>query len=178
MSVNPRRRWLILGSLLLLSVIAALFVDDGEEAPGEARQRSTSVAASQPLRPAVEKARRRSPEEASPLAALPQFPAPAAEEEKDEVPLSDPFQVISWVITPPPPPPPPPRAPALPFKYLGKLVDGEAYVVFLGQQNKNLIVREGDRLNGLYLVEQINGKRMVFRYEPLGQLQELAIGED
>ena len=39
MSVNPRRRWLILGSLLLLSVIAALFVDDGEEAPGEARQR-------------------------------------------------------------------------------------------------------------------------------------------
>lgn len=79
---------------------------------------------------------------------------------------------------PPPPPPPPPRAPAappLPFKYQGRLEDGDTQV-FLADGARSLIVRAGDTIDGRYKVERISSNDIAFIYLPLKQMQVLPTG--
>ena len=79
-------------------------------------------------------------------------------------------------ITPAPPPPPPaPAAPALPFRYFGKWVDGEKTIVFLWQNNEGRSVSAGDTVDGTYQIESITESSVNFIYLPLGSKQTLPI---
>lgn len=86
------------------------------------------------------------------------------------------FRAQSWLPPPPPPPPPPaPRAPPLPFVYLGQIDEGERIAVFLGQQQRTLIVRSGDAIDGTYRVESVTPTSASFIYLPLGEQQQLLL---
>lgn len=90
------------------------------------------------------------------------------------------FTPNSWEAPPPPPellPPPPPTAPPLPFTYFGKLVaDGEVRV-FLSTPERNLAVREGDVIDGVYRVDRIRAPLLTLTYLPLNIKQTMHIGE-
>jgi hypothetical protein len=91
---------------------------------------------------------------------------------------SNPFAVRSWQPPPPAPisaPPPPPRAPALPFRYLGRLEDGDQVVVFLAQDNRELVVRQGDKLPN-YRIDEISKQGMRMTYLPLNETQRMLFG--
>lgn len=87
--------------------------------------------------------------------------------------------------TPPPPvqqvaaaapsAPPVPSAPPLPFKYLGRMVDGSKVLVFLERNQDSLSVAAGDTLDNLYQVESIAETAVHFVYLPLGTKQVLGI---
>lgn len=91
--------------------------------------------------------------------------------------------VHSWRPPPPPPPaavqaPPPAQAPPLPFRYVGRLDDGDgAPTVFLaeGALARPHVVRAGDRLRD-YEVLAITERGMTFVYLPLQQKQQLLFG--
>lgn len=82
----------------------------------------------------------------------------------------------------PPPPPPssripePPRAPPLPFRFFGRLVEDGRTVVFLDRQDEIYAAKVGDTIAGAYRVEEINGTEVVLTYLPLNQRQTLPIG--
>lgn len=89
------------------------------------------------------------------------------------------FAAHSFQPPPPPAPPPgapePPRAPPLPFKYQGRLEDGDT-AVFLLDGTRSLIVRAGDTIDGRYKVERISKHDIAFTYLPLDQRQTLPTG--
>lgn len=79
---------------------------------------------------------------------------------------------------PPPPPPrpaPPPMAPALPFRYIGAMDDGEGRSAMLMDGNRLHIVRKGDTLDNRYRVEQVGEASIDFTYLPLKQRQSLSV---
>jgi hypothetical protein len=89
---------------------------------------------------------------------------------------SDLFAAGTW--QPPPPPPPKaaaPKAPALPFRYLGKVLDDGQIMVFLGQSAQTHLVKKGDTLSD-YKVEDITMAGMTFVYLPLNEKQQLIFG--
>ena len=69
-----------------------------------------------------------------------------------------------------------PAVPALPYTYAGKLIDGDDYIVFLTQGDKNYSVRVGDAL-GDWRVEAIRPPRMILSYVPMQAEVPLMIGE-
>lgn len=86
------------------------------------------------------------------------------------------FRTQSWLPPPPPPPkPPPPKAPPLPFVYLGQILEGEQISVFLGHQQRTLIVHSGDTIDGTYRIESISPTSATFLYLPLGEQQQLIL---
>jgi hypothetical protein len=99
-------------------------------------------------------------------------------------PGADPFAQRNWdgaaraeaQRNAPPPPPPARRAPPLPFTYLGKAVEQGKVTVFLSLGDNTYIARVGDTLDGKYRVERVDERMVVFRYLPLGQRQQLALG--
>ncbi len=72
-------------------------------------------------------------------------------------------------------PPPVPSAPPLPFKYLGRMVDGAMQVVFLERNQATLSAAAGDQLENDYQVESIAESAVHFIYLPLGTKQVLSI---
>jgi hypothetical protein len=91
------------------------------------------------------------------------------------------FAARSWQPPPPPAPAaapaPPPRAPELPYRYLGRLEDGDQVVVFLLQGNRELVVRQGDQLPN-YRVDEITRRGMSMTYLPLNATQRMLFGSD
>jgi hypothetical protein len=86
------------------------------------------------------------------------------------------FATRSWL----PPPGPPskveaPRAPPLPFRYLGMLMDGPDIQVFLAQDARTHLLRKGDVQAG-YKVEEITTTGMTFVYLALNEKQRLMFG--
>lgn len=131
------------------------------------------------------------PEHRGELAALRSSAAPAAQPGASEVPLSVPqadlFAVHSWYVAPPPPPaprvtaappPPAPSAPALPFRFLGRLDDSQAVQVFLQQGDRLHSVRVGDVIENTYRVERIQAAQMILTYLPLQVSQSLPVGSE
>lgn len=186
MKINPRQRWLILGSLLIATLAAGLLAEDEPPPPSRGKTAKAAKAAGSSGSHGGEGRQTAGREKAPALAAAPlTFPEPqrhgeGGQGEPDEPAAEtiDPFRSKSWYVAPPPPPPPKPSAPPLPFQYLGKLNEAGEIRVFLNHQGKHLIVRTGDVLNGTYSVEEIAGSRMSFLYLPLKETQVLAIGED
>jgi hypothetical protein len=79
------------------------------------------------------------------------------------------------VVVEPPAPPPVPSAPPLPFKYLGRMADGDRLVVFLERNQAALSARVGDRLENDYQLESVAESAVHFVYLPLGTKQILSI---
>jgi len=77
---------------------------------------------------------------------------------------------------PPPPPPAPPQAPPLPFSFLGKIIEGKQWTVFLSQQDRTHAVVVGDVIGHEYKVESIVPPLITLSYLPLKQTQSLSIG--
>lgn len=94
---------------------------------------------------------------------------------KDEIEFPSPGPQIS---TPPPQPLlTPPTPPALPFTYIGKLIEGREIVVFLGLRGKNLAVKTGDTIQNTYRIEEIKPPLLIVTYIPMGIKQSIQIGE-
>jgi hypothetical protein len=91
------------------------------------------------------------------------------------------FATTSW--TPPAPrpakepPPLPPTAPPLPFKYVGKQRMDEVWEVFLSRGDETLIVREGQTIESSYRIDAVKPPNLTLTYLPLGEQQQLRIGE-
>lgn len=90
--------------------------------------------------------------------------------------VKDLFPVQSWYVPPPPPKPAPPKPPPLPFTYLGKAVDDGQVTVFVAQGERNLVVKAGDVIDGVYRADSILPPVMTFTYLPLQMQQTLEIG--
>ena len=73
------------------------------------------------------------------------------------------------------PAPPTPSAPPLPYKYLGRMVDGGKVMVFLERNQDSLSAVAGDTLDNTYQVESIAESAVHFVYLPLGTKQVLGI---
>ena len=90
------------------------------------------------------------------------------------------FAGRSWA---PPAPPPPkqvaqevPRAPPLPFRYLGKKIDGNEVQVFLGAGANVLLLRKGSFIASTYQVQEVSLTDMTLVYLPLNETQRLTFG--
>lgn len=174
--MKPKQRWAILSSLLFATLLAGYLIDDEPLPTKAARQRGAATKAAGVGENAV---RRGEAVTDKKLAAAPlQFPETAAETAGAAEPGIDPFRAKSWYVAPPPPPPTKPKAPPLPFQYLGKLNEDGEIRVFLKHQDKHLIARVGDIINDTYRVEEIAAGRMTFLYQPLKEIQVLAIGTE
>lgn len=160
--MNPRRRWLILGSLLTATLAAVAWLND-QEATGPAVAAAKPRGAARPVNESRQLA----------LDKLKRVPAAEA------APVSDVFTIQSWYVPPPPPkpaPPPPPAPPPMPFTYMGRLVEDGKTTVFLTKQNRNYAIAQGDTVEGGYRVDIIDANRVVFTYLPLNMQQTLTTG--
>ena len=179
--MTPKQRWVIIGGVLFVTLAAAYFAED-ETAPEEGKSK-VAKSAGQIATNLAGEGRRAGKDAPSgePLAGPLSFPEPVAAkpaEEGEVTAIIDPFRNKSWFIAPPPPPVAKPVAPALPFLYLGKLIEDGEPRVFLNHQGKHLIAKVGDVINGTYSVEEIAGGQITFLYQPLQQKQSLPIGSD
>jgi hypothetical protein len=66
------------------------------------------------------------------------------------------------------------EAPALPFRYIGKMIDGGKLAVFLQQGNESYSVMEGERV-GDYRVDAISENEIRFTYLPMKTKQTLPL---
>ncbi len=183
--MTPKQRWVIIGGVLFVTLAAAYFAED-ETALAEGKSKIAKSAGQIATNLAGEGRRAGKDEQkGEPLAGPLSFPEPLAakaaedgEGEGEVTAIIDPFRNKSWFIAPPPPPVAKPVAPALPFQYLGKLIEDGEPRVFLNHQGKHLIAKVGDVINGTYSVEEIAGGQITFLYQPLKQKQSLPIGSD
>jgi hypothetical protein len=94
--------------------------------------------------------------------------------------VDDAFPVRDW--RPPrspaarPGPPPKAVAPRLPFTVLGKKLEDGAWHVFLGRDERILVVKTLDTIDNAYRVDEIRPPVMTLTYLPLQQQQLVAIG--
>ncbi|WP_162888677.1 hypothetical protein [Dechloromonas sp. HYN0024] len=89
------------------------------------------------------------------------------------------FPRQSWLPPPlPAPPPPKPVAPPLPFQYRGSLLDDGKVTVFLAQQMRQILVKEGDVIDNTYRVDGISPQSVAFTYLPLNEKQQLSTGRN
>jgi hypothetical protein len=173
MALPPRARWWLLGIALVLTLVAARLVGREDEGPPPAAPEARAPGA----------ATERSGERANEPAAL-ELDRLAAR--KSVATGADPFRAQSWQSmaeaearrnAPPPPPPPKPQAPPLPFTYMGKLIDEGRIVLFLTHGDHNLIVRQGDTIDGTWRVDAVTEQRLSLTYLPLKQKQVLDFGD-
>lgn len=78
-------------------------------------------------------------------------------------------------VAPPPSPPPAPLAPPLPFRYLGRYVDGERAAVYLARGDEPVLAVQGETLPGGYRVEEVAPEAVTLLYLPLGTRQRLPV---
>jgi hypothetical protein len=162
--MNTRQRWL---ALALIATLAAAFWP-GREDSGEVVETVRRVDRSvHPGTPAV----------AGNTASQ---TAPAVRERFARM-QANLFPRQTWVPPPPPPkpyiptPPPPPKPPLLPFKYLGRWVDGGRQTLFLLQGEQPIPVQPGQVLSGSWRVDEITEQTVVFTYLPLDMQSILGI---
>lgn len=150
--MTPRTRQGLIAAALA-ATLAAVFLLPEEKPDGAARPVATKRTAS-----AVVVAR------------------PAGAREKFSEESTDLFPARSWR-----PPPPPveavanaaPVAPPLPYVYTGRMEEQGRSVLFLSRQQRVLLAREGETLDGSYRVDHITPWSVEFTYLPLKQKQSL-----
>ena len=67
-----------------------------------------------------------------------------------------------------------PTVPPLPFRYIGRMQDGDKLAVFLMNGNESVAVAAGDRI-GDYRVEKVTDAEIVFTYLPMKAKQTLTL---
>jgi len=168
MSIGRKQRWTVLIALFGLTLSAAAWVSQEDEAAEPVR--AARPAPAQNVAPLV-----KDKTEAATDLKLNKL----QRELKDEEAAADLFEAKSWYVPPPPPkllPPPPPSAPPLPFVYMGKLIEDGQLTVFLTKQELNYVVKAGDTIDGMYKVEAVSPLIMTLVYLPLNIKQTLMIG--
>lgn len=68
-----------------------------------------------------------------------------------------------------------PTAPPLPFKYIGKLVEGTEIKVFLLEGQALHIVKQGDKLANKYQLKAIDENQLTWIYLPMNMTQKMSI---
>lgn len=93
------------------------------------------------------------------------------------------FKSKSWYAPPPLPkaidvqanvPPPQPAAPALPFVFIGRMLDGKEVTVFLTKNDNHYSVKEKDIVDNVYRVDKIGESEAVLTYLPTNTQQTLS----
>lgn len=170
MALTQKQRWIVWGALLVVSAIAAgQIAGDGEDTDLVEVARPARTTATRAIVPREEAA------EASNDIQLDKLRRRAGRQNVRDV-----FTSQSWYVPPPPPKAaaePAPTAPPLAFIYLGKMVEEGKLTVFLGKQDRNYTVREGDVIDNTYRVSAIKGSLMELTYIPLDIKQTMQIGE-
>lgn len=183
--LDARQRGLVLGGLLTATLAAAAWVHDRDDADmHEVAQPFT------PPKDAREtKALRKNALQVSAESGVPQVHLDKLDVRNIGEASKDPFAVPhpkvkkqakrkrAPVVVARTPPPAPPGAPPLPFRYMGKLVDGDDVSVFLTHGSRNLVVHAGETIDSKYRVDRIGESVMTLTYLPLNQQQTLALGE-
>lgn len=97
----------------------------------------------------------------------------------NEEAANDPFQTIAWYVPPKPQAvkPPRPQAPPVPYKYFGKMMEGDVPRAFLYQGDNVVVAKVGDVLANKYRVENISPENVSLTYLPLGTRQIVPLGE-
>lgn len=72
--------------------------------------------------------------------------------------------------------PPTPLAPPLPFRYLGRYVEGTQITVFVAHNDQNHALKLGETFAINYKLDEIKDTSLSFTYLPLNQKQSLEIG--
>jgi len=190
---NRHRRWIVWGLLLSLTFVltAMVWFDDadsgvdasnGNKKPRHALRATPGVGAAQ--KPVAESSTAARLEQSVERLELPSFDRTAdrtagTDAAGTELALVTPVDLLaarSWIVPPPPPPVVAPKAPPLPFTLVGRLIDNDQQVVFLANQDRNYIAREGAKLDNNYRVERIEAGRMTLIYLPLDERQILNLG--
>lgn len=181
--MNPRLRWALL--LALFGAAAWLAVFGDKTPPGQATRSAQSAA--RPDRPTDgDTAPRRQPVAAAKgLAAEAGVPIEPLVPRHDLLPPSEPAGRRDLFESPPVPPPPAPVAvaapapvaPPLPFRYIGKKLEGGVWQVFLGRDDASYLVQVGNVLESTYRVDKIEPPSLVLTHLPTRQAQTLAIGD-
>ena len=86
------------------------------------------------------------------------------------------FAPRSWRPQPPPveaAAPPVPQPPPMPYTYTGRMEERGRTVLFLSRQQRVVLAREGETLDGTYRVDRITPWSVDFTYLPLKQKQSL-----
>ena len=190
---NKHRRWIVWGLLLSLTFVltAMVWFDDadsgldasnGNKKPRHAlRATPVAGAAQKPVAESDAATRLAQSVERLELPLLDRTAARTAGTDSagTESTLATPVDLLaarSWIVPPLPPPVVAPKAPPLPFTLVGRLIDNNQQVVFLANQDRNYIAREGAKLDNNYLVERIETGRMTLIYLPLDERQFLNLG--
>jgi hypothetical protein len=166
------RRWMMLGSALALSLMAAGWLDAGGTDSGEV------IEVVEPVR--VPAPNVKAKPEGAPQEALIDLHLEQSRRQENGQSVKDLFPSKSWYVPPPSPEPlspPSPSAPPLPFLYLGKMMQEGGLTVFLSKQDRNYAAKEGDVIDGTYRVDSIKGALMELTYIPLDLKQTMHIGE-
>lgn len=74
-------------------------------------------------------------------------------------------------------PPAKPRAPELPFRYAGKMLEGARSTVFLLKGDEPFSVSPGERVGEDYRLVAMDESELTFVYLPLGTRQRLSLAE-
>ena len=94
-------------------------------------------------------------------------------------PAADPFArraaVSAKHAAPATQPPAAPKAPPLPFRYLGRIVDAGRSTIFLAHGEEHFAAEPGALLAGQYQVEQVDATAITFVYLPLGTRHTLPL---
>ena len=186
---NTHRRWIVWGLLLSLTFVLTVMVwmDDadsgldasnGNKKPKHALRAPSEAGVAQ--KPVAESSTAAHLEQSVERLELPLLDrtagVDAAGTESTRATSVDLLAARSWIVPPPPPPVVAPKAPPLPFTLVGRIIDNDQQVVFLANQDRNYIAREGVRLDNNYLVERIEAGRMTLIYLPLDERQILNLG--
>ena len=170
MAIPAKQRWIVYAITFAFALMAVRWAGGQDRTDS----RNASAQSPRPERAARDTAADRAD-------ALPEVRLDQLGKRAMQAPAGDPFQAQSWD----PPvertikralPPPRPQAPALPFAYLGKMMDGDTMTVFLAKQDRNYIVRAGDTLDGDYRVAKVDDDGLELVYLPLGVKQTLQFG--
>lgn len=86
-----------------------------------------------------------------------------------------PKAVVKREAAPPPPPPPAPRAPPLPFRVLGRYVEGGKPSVFMQFNDGTVVATAGATIGADYRVESVTDEAVTLTYLPLDERQVLTI---
>ncbi len=163
-------RPLVLGAALLLSLAATGWLAAQENGPADEAEAVPVKAA--PLR---------ATDNAAGAQAAGEIRIEALQRRVDEAGVRELFAARSWQPAPAQPAasqaPPPPTAPSLPFTYFGKLTYEGGVAVLLTYPDRNLAVRAGEVIDGIYRIDSIKGPVLTITYLPLDTQQTMHIGE-
>lgn len=156
---NNRKLWL--GSLLLLTVLAAMWpVQDREPISSKARD---GTAASRHHDRAV-------------MVSMAFAPLAGATAANQPAAIGDLFPQQTWALPPPPVAQQSSAAPPLPFTYGGRYTEGNNITIFLIEGNQMHRVQQGDTIKETYRVEKIEPASISLIYLPLGTTHILPTG--